>query len=555
MSDQLRLAKLLGTSPRDELAELLRINDALGKDFSDLLDLGGFLLQRKQLTSRLARLHRSQIFSLLAGATNPELKRNLLADEAGAFEVVTDLITKLLPANPPEVGAPHVETAELNSESVPSQLLAQSIGQSMIALRELVLSTDRHWLKVIKQGLRKPDAVTFSEYIHFSAEEIQRLFALATAIGLILREDDRWVASEAGMAWLVQSDQNAWTQVLQHLDRDLDQLSEIRVGESLSSFIGREFPLFAAESNLVVKHGDQIGLSNSGKANHLLARVLEGNHAEVLAELSAAFPQPTERIILQADQSITIAGPISGLLHLELSTFADAVDIGLASRFRLSKLSICRGLESGLTASQIAGRLHELSGSELPQPVSYLLEDAERSLLNIKVGASGFGSVVDFSDRIDSLQLERDRALAPLGLFRTGEQQLASRLKSDVVWLAIRDAGYVAVRVGPQGQLLSWKRNPRNDTTVDIDNALQVAERLLQTDTPELEEQNLIKQLQFAQKNRLPVQLTARLGNGEELSFSAMITGVSDTRVRAKDAVADTERTLPLTSILKWELG
>ena len=551
MSDQLRLAKLLGQQTPAGLAQLLRQSSVADRAFDNLLDLSGYLLQRKQLISRLSDLHRSDLQSLVADQTNPTLIERFVADAAGPLAGARELVAKLLQEKTSQI--PPDEQAIWSER--PPELVAQGIGQSMIALRELILSSERHWLKVMRQGLRKPDAVAFSEYIHFSSEDIQQLFGLATSMGLIRQEDDRWVASDIGLSWVSLSDQAAWAEVIAALSPDLNQLSGVEPGVLLVDFLQSEFPLLAGDKNRVARFGNLLGLAEQGRATGVLKQILLGHFDSTLSELSRVWPTPTEKIIVQADQSVTVAGPIPGWLHLEFAGFSDAIDIGLASRFRLSKLSICRGLEAGLTAGGIAKRLRELSGNDLPQPVLYLLDDAERNLMNIRVGSSGFGSVVDFTDRIDSLQLERDRALNPLSLFRTSDTQLGSRLKRDIVWLAIRDAGYVAVRVGPEGNPITWQRSSSQPAEQVTDSTLEVANRLLQTNTPELDEQNLIKQLQFAQKNRLTVQMSIRVANGDQLSFAAVVTGVSETRVRVRDAVADTERTLPLTSILEWTLG
>lgn len=551
MSDQLRLAKLLAQQPIPKLAAIMSDASLQGRAIGDLLELAGYLLQRKQLASRIESLHRDEIAILVTGGTTDGLRACLVADEAGSLDAASQLAFKLLAEMTVNNEIPVLDEIE----DVPPQLVAQSIGQSMIALRELILSSERHWLRVMKQGLRKPDAVMFSEYIHFTTEEIQQLFSLATALGMIQQEHERWVASAEGLSWASKPDQEAWVELLQNVDAHLQQLAGIGPGDDLSAFLTKHFPLLPVEKNLVARHGRLLGLAAEGRATPILVRIISGQMTSVLSELGAVWPQPTQKIIVQADQSITIAGPVSGEMHLEFSTFADAIDIGLASRFRLNKPSLSRGLETGLTAAEIDERLRGLSGGDLPQPVQYLLQDAERSLLNIKVQASAFGSVIDFVDRVDSLQLERDRALSPLNLFRTSEHQLASRLKRDIVWLAIRDAGYVAVRVDSAGDLLRLEPEPTSNPLEAADQFLSLAEALLKTGTPELDEQNLIKRLQFAQKNRLPVQMTVRLASGSELSFAAIVTGVSETRVRVRDAVADTERTLPLTSILNWELG
>lgn len=560
MSDQLRLAKHIAAFSIDELAEIMQRMHVGERNFDDLLDFAGFLLLRKNLIGALEGLHRSVLADLAQGNSSDTIMTNLLGDAQGPFECVVELAAKmaakanLSPAH--EESFSDAATAHSDHQTPPA-LIAQAIGQSVTAMRELVLSADRHWLRVMRQGLRKPDAVQFSEYVHFTPDQIQSLFGLAVNMGFLADEDERWVPTELGQMWVQNSELEAWVLMLERLERPLRQLDGISAGAPISAFLAQQYPLLKPESNQIQRFGDLIALTNQGRATELLVRVIAGDLAQVRVALAKVWSKPAERIVLQADQSITVAGPLDPALHIELSQFAEPVDIGLASRFRLGKQSICRGLELGLTATSIKARLEELSGQSVPQPVQYLLDDAERSLFAITVQASPVGTLVSFTDRIESVRLERDRALSPIHLFRTSENQLASRLKPDLVWMAIREAGHIAVRVDAQNQTLPAPSAQQTERLGQSQNRsyTELAAKLLSADAPELDDQNLAKQLQFAMKNKLPVAMSVRMSNGELLSFSAVITGVAETRVRVRDTAADTERTLPLTSIVNWALG
>jgi len=85
-------------------------------------------------------------------------------------------------------------------------------------------------------------------------------------------------------------------------------------------------------------------------------------------------------LIVQADLSLIAPGPLDTATESVLRKFTDLEQVSVASTYRLSALSLSHGLECGLTVSQIRTMLLELNGKALPQPVEYLLKEAEARL-------------------------------------------------------------------------------------------------------------------------------------------------------------------------------
>jgi hypothetical protein len=546
VTDQLRLAKILSQKSVPQLAQLIDDFQLSSRPIDDLIDLSSLLLQRKTILPRLESLSRQQLESLKANVFNADLVEAMLADELGGFDIVLELIKKIPPGGQSD--------SELDAGSeAPIALLTQGLQQNLVSLRELILSSERQWLRVMRSGLRKPDAQIFSEYVHLSVEQIQNLFDLGLEAGLLTEDGDRWLPTEAGQLWLKLDDLASWVPLVEALGVSVKQLQGIQAGENIAAWLQEQYPLLPIRKNAVVRFGGILGLSNDGRATNFLVLCTEGKMPEALELLASSWLPPATRLIIQADQSVTIAGPVEASLHLELNRFTDPLDIGLASRFRINRISLTRGLESGLQADEITKRLEELSSSDLPQPVRYLIQEAHDSLQNIVISMAAGGTKIQFKDRIESIKLENDRNLNSIGLYRVGEETLASRLRADLVALALRDAGHAAIRVSESG---SFRFPPRPSETADpkASTAVALATKLLSSDAAGLDDQNLNKQLQFAFKHRLGVQLTVRLASGEQVAISATVTGVSESRVRVRDLAADAERTLPISSIIDWAL-
>lgn len=546
MTDQLRLAKILSQQSVTELAQLIDDFHLAGKPIDDLIDLSALLLQRKTILPRLESLSRHQLDSLRANVFHAELVESMLADEQGGFDIVHELIKKIPPGG--------LTTTESMGDAVaPIALITQGLQQNLVSLRELILSSERRWLRVMRSGLRKPDAQVFSEYVHLSVEQIQNLFDLGLEAGLLTEDGDRWLPTEAGQLWLQLDDLASWAPLVEALGVSVQQLQGIQTGQSVPSWLQAQYPLLPIRKNSVIRFGDILGLSSAGRATDLLAFCTDSDIPVALELLAKNWLPSATRLIIQADQSVTIAGPVAASLHLELNRFTDPLDIGLASRFRITRISLTRGLESGLEAHQITKRLEELSSGELPQPVRYLIQEAHDCLQNISISTAGGGTHLEFMDRIESIKLENDRNLNSIGLYRVGENTLASRLRLDLVALALRDAGHAAVRVTEAGALTA---TPKPGAILETQSSASVglATKLLSSDAAGLDDQNLNKQLQFAFKHRLGVQLTVRLASGEQVAISATVTGVSESRVRVRDLAADAERTLPISSIIDWAL-
>jgi hypothetical protein len=98
--------------------------------------------------------------------------------------------------------------------------------------------------------------------------------------------------------------------------------------------------------------------------------------------LAAIMPPVIDRVIPQADMTITCPGPLPMSMRLAIGRFADVESRGHASVFRMSTSSVQRGLRRGLRAEEIQAWLTGHSAIPLPGAMTYLIEDADRAPVN-----------------------------------------------------------------------------------------------------------------------------------------------------------------------------
>ncbi|HET8971231.1 MAG TPA: helicase-associated domain-containing protein, partial [Candidatus Nanopelagicales bacterium] len=112
--------------------------------------------------------------------------------------------------------------------------------------------------------------------------------------------------------------------------------------------------------------------------------------------LAAAFPATVDRIVLQADLTAIVPGPVPYGLARDLRLLADQESRGGAAVFRFSATSLRRALGAGWSAADVRRWLAQHAATSVPQPLSYLIEDVARRHGSIRVGpASAYVRIAD----------------------------------------------------------------------------------------------------------------------------------------------------------------
>ena len=575
MSDLYRLATALRSAPDATLGLVVHERGLSLSDYKDFFDLANALLAPKSQALTVAGITNQMLISL----------RSLVASEKVSKEQVNLLGRELLVWSSEEPGVydwlkdrlnESPRTASLSIVSDQPQLSDQSevdvdcgihAFEAMQAVTELIFDLDQHLVREVAKGsLGLPDIKRASAHLGKSKEYVKTIFELAKVAGLVAASEkrfqptalaDSWIGASPKARWLILCE--AWismlgaagskellTQLAQHRSKKLKDL--IQIGFPFSSLAP------ASRINRLADMAEQIGLSSSGSPASWLADVLAGKLAPAAKALESRLPAQQERIIIQADLSIITPGPLASSLEVQLRKFADTENIGLASSYRISPLSISCGLEEGMTESQIRALLQKLNGADLPQPVDYLIRETAERFGRLKISAHEKASLLVSSDELLAKQITMDSKLKPL-MLENKSQGIFSPVDAQSLYHSLRESGYLAVMVDEKGEVIAPSSIHKSSNEAAA--FLQQIERLRAQDVemadaaPASDMERKIL-LAIKTKSTLKVQINA---NGKVIDYLLEPIGIANGRLRARDRKADIERTLPVSAITSILIG
>ena len=155
--------------------------------------------------------------------------------------------------------------------------------------------------------------------------------------------------------------------------------------------------------------------------------------------LDAALPAPVDHVLLQADLTAIAPGPLEPPLARTMALVADVESRGGATTYRFTPTSIRRALDAGMTGDDVLAVLGKHSRTEVPQPLTYLVQDAGRRHGRIRVGAAQ--SYLRADDESVLAELVADRRAAPLRLRRLAPTVLAAQATPTEVLAVLRGMG------------------------------------------------------------------------------------------------------------------
>ncbi|MGI5204735.1 helicase-associated domain-containing protein [Spirillospora sp. CA-108201] len=179
-------------------------------------------------------------------------------------------------------------------------------------------------------------------------------------------------------------------------------------------------------------------------------RVLAGADAPTLDEAAVdALEASCGRVLLQSDLTAVVPGPPAPWLAGLLDLVADRESRGTASVWRFSMASVRRALDEGRFAEGIRSDLEAAAGTDLPQPLAYLIDDVARRHGEVTVTA--FACAICCSRPALLAEILAHRGLRRLKLRELAPTVLASAEPVDRTLAALRAAGYVPVGAGDGG--------------------------------------------------------------------------------------------------------
>ena len=575
MSDLYRLALALRSADDAALSILVHERSLALSEFKDFYDLAQAVLNPKSQALLASSISASQISSLRSLINKEKVSKEqvgFLANDLYVWSdqepVVFDWLTDRLSENPRTASLKIVTepTAVPEPESIDRDCGIHAF-EAMQSVTELIFSFDQHLIKEVSKGaMGLPDVKRLSAHLGKSKEYVKAILELAKVCGVVTISEKRFHPTELADSWISSDPKTRWQMLAQAWlamigpsgAKELSLNAQRTPKKALAELIDASFPLAhsSAQSRIgrLAELAEAIGLSAGGYAASWLQQLLAGKIAAAAKTLEQRLPAQQERIIVQADLSIIAPGPLASSVEIALRKFTDTENIGLATSYRISPTSLSCGLEEGLSEKQIRSLLEKLSGSKIAQPVDYLLTETAERFGRLRIWQSELGSVLVSTDELLGKQILMDSKLKPLGLKKV-DNQITSPLLPEYLYHALRESGYLAIRVDENGKVIAPSSIHKNGSPksmfLDQINRLRKQDLEMSDQAPESDMERKI-QLALSTKSILKVEITI---NGKPMSFSLEPIGVANGRLRAKDRKADIERTLPVSAITSITIG
>lgn len=168
-----------------------------------------------------------------------------------------------------------------------------------------------------------------------------------------------------------------------------------------------------------------------------------------VAALATLLPAPVDHVLIQADLTAIAPGPLDPDLARRLNQVADIESSGAATVYRFTADSVRRGLDGGWTAAELHAFLLAASRTPVPQPLTYLIDDAVRRFGRLRVGVAA--SFIRSEDEAALVELINHPRATAIGLQRIAPTVLVSSMPIDVLLPRLRELGVAPVVEGPDG--------------------------------------------------------------------------------------------------------
>lgn len=575
MSDLYRLALALRSAEDSALSILVHERSLSLAEFKDFFDLAQAVLTPKSQALLVSSLSTSEIGSLRSLLAQEKVSKeqvSFLASDLLVWSskepVVYDWLQERLKENPRTASLRIVtETQKAPDQESIDRDCGIHAFEAMQAITELIFSLDQHYVREVSKGsMGLPDVKRLSSHLGKSKDYVKAVLELAKVSGVVAISEKRFHPTDLADTWINSNPKTRWQLMVNTWlalvgasgAKELALQHGQDPTKSLNELVGSSFPLVNASAGSrigrVAELADVIGLSVNGFAASWFASVLAGKLPVATKALESRLPAQQERIIVQADLSIIAPGPLASSIEVELRKFTDTENIGLATGYRISPMSLSCGLEEGLTEKQIRDLLEKLSGTHLPQPVDYLISETATRFGRLKIKAGETGSVLTSTEELLATQILMDSKLKAFGL-RKSDNGIASSMEPEALYHALRENGYLAIRVDQKGQVIAPSAIHKNSS-----HAAMFQEQLTRLRKQDLEiadqapESDVDRKIQLAlaSKSVLLVEINA---NGKIMNFVLEPIGLANGRLRARDRKADIERTLPVSAITSIVIG
>jgi hypothetical protein len=196
-----------------------------------------------------------------------------------------------------------------------------------------------------------------------------------------------------------------------------------------------------------VEEASVLGLVGLGGLSKPGAAVVAGEDAA--AALAPLLPEPVDHVLLQADLTAVAPGPLEDRLARDLALVAEVESRGGATVYRFTEGSVRRAFDAGWSAVEVHEAIGRAARNDVPQPLTYLVDDVARTFGTVRVGAAT--SFLRSDDEAALATLLHGPAAEALHLRRLAPTVLVSDLPIDVLVPRLREDGAAPVVEGPDG--------------------------------------------------------------------------------------------------------
>jgi len=209
----------------------------------------------------------------------------------------------------------------------------------------------------------------------------------------------------------------------------------------------------------VIREAELLGVLARGALSALGIHLRTGDTEGLGIECRRLLPSATATARIGADLTAVVTGTPSARLASLLDSVADRETSGTASVWRFSAGSLRRALDAGHVPDDITTDLAAVAAGPLPQALSYLIADTARGHGRVRIAPAA--CVLHSEEPALLAELAAHRRLAGLGLRRLAPTVLISRSPVDTTLAALRGEGYAPVAETADGTVRIEKARPR----------------------------------------------------------------------------------------------
>ncbi|GLZ80626.1 hypothetical protein Afil01_54330 [Actinorhabdospora filicis] len=286
----------------------------------------------------------------------------------------------------------------------------------------------------------------------------------------------------------------------------------------------------------------------------------------VVEKLDELLPPPVDEVVVQTDLTIVVPGPPSATLAAELSAIAERES---ATVYRVTPAALRRALDAGYTAEDLHALVARRSRTDVPQALTYLIDDTSRRHGGLRVGTGG--CYLRGEDPALLAEVYADRRLARFAFRRLAPTVLITRAPITDVLDALREYGYAPVPEDAAGAAVLTRPTARRaahaarlphatDAVPRVDGIPLIAliERLRRQDAharsrPAVsvvgDSSAAVAVLQQALRDKQPVWVGYLDGHGAQVTRRLLPVSLGAGYLRAEDQRTDTLHTVALHRI------